>query len=281
LPAKENIPVHNINRGALHDFSGWGHRMGTAAPEVPHRHSYYEVILFFEGGGTDAIDFVNYPIYPCAVHFVKPGQVHMMGRAERSSGCNFRFMREYFYENETGAASFFREYPFFSPQAEMPVLQVAEPEFAVLRKLVQVYAESAAYAPADASRSLVRAMLQLLKPAFEQAVLVPHTPNHLSRFMMLVAQNFNEKRNVADYSEMLHITPNYLNELCTGHLGITAKALIEEQVMLEIKRLLFHTDLSVKEIAFRLNFDDPSYFVRRFKEKTGYTPAAFRTESRR
>jgi AraC-like DNA-binding protein len=79
---------------------------------------------------------------------------------------------------------------------------------------------------------------------------------------------------------MLHITPNYLNEVCTRDLGFSAKSLIEEQVMLEIKRLLFHTDLSIKEISFQLNFEDPSYFIRRFKEKNGMTPAAFRDASR-
>lgn len=204
----------------------------------------------------------------------------MMNRAKNSSGCNFRFLRSYFYENETGAAAFFREYPFFSLQAQQPSLKLPDDVFSALKKLVEAYDSSQGFASAEAQKSMIRALLQLVKPPFEQAQQLPSAPTSLQRFMMLVSQHFNEKRNVADYAEMLHITPNYLNELCSENLGVTAKALIEEQVMLEIKRLLFHTDLSIKEIAYQLNFDDPSYFVRRFKEKTGLTPAAFRTESR-
>lgn len=277
---KEQIPVHTIELGAQHDFSMWGHRHEGIAQEVPHRHDYYEFILFFEGGGTQAIDFINYPNYAGSAYFIKAGQVHMMNRSAISSGCNFRFRRSYFYENETGAAAFFREYPFFSLQSNQPVLKLSDEAFAVLKNLVNAYAESIHFASPDASKSIVRSMLQIIKSPFEQSLSLPQAPGHLQKFMMLVSQYFNEKRNVSDYAEMLHITANYLNELCTEKLGTSAKALIEEQVMLEIKRLLFHTDLSVKEIAYQLNFEDPSYFVRRFKEKTGLTPLAFRTQAR-
>lgn len=277
---KENIPVHTIELGALHDFSMWGHKHEGILQEVPHRHDYYEFILFFESGGTQAIDFINYPNYAGSAYFIKAGQVHMMNRASNSSGCNFRFQRSYFYENETGASAFFREYPFFSLQSNQPVLKLSDEIFSVLKNLVTAYSDSMNFASHDASKSIIRSMLQIIKTPFEQSLSLPQTPGHLQKFMMLVSEYFNEKRNVSDYAEMLHITPNYLNELCSENLGMTAKALIEEQVMLEIKRLLFHTDLSVKEIAYQLNFDDPSYFVRRFKEKTGFTPAAFRIESR-
>lgn len=278
---KENIPVHTIGHGPLHDFSYWGHRTEAYVPEVPHRHDYYEFLLFFEGGGTHAIDFVNHPISAASVHFIKAGQVHIINRADASSGCNFRFMRSYFYADETAAAAFFREYPFFSLQSPLAVLDLPADVFAALRDLVAVYAASAEFASPEASRALIRALLQLIKTPFEQAASLAPAPGPLQRFMMLLAQHFNETRHVADYAAMLHITPNYLNELCTEKLGSSAKALIDEQVWLEAKRLLFHTELSVKEIAHRLNFDDSSYFVRRFKEKTGFTPLEFRAGSRR
>lgn len=281
IDSKENIPIHTIGNGPQHEFSYWGHRTDAYVPEVPHRHDYYEFLLFFEGGGTHAIDFVNHPIDAASVHFIKAGQVHIINRANTSSGCNFRFMRSYFYGDETGAAAFFREYPFFSVQSPLPVLDLPPEVFAALRNLVAVYAESRKFASPKASRALIRAMLQLIKGPFEQTTSLPPAPGPLQRFMMLVAQHFNETRQVADYADMLHITPNYLNELCSQKLGTTAKALIEEQVWLEAKRMLFHTDLSVKEIAHGLNFDDPSYFVRRFKSKTGFTPLRFRKGSRR
>lgn len=276
----EQIPVHSLGRYGQHDFSLWESSSGSPLPEVPHRHDYYEFIVFLEGGGTQSIDFVNYPNEASSVYFIRPGQVHMMKRTSNSSGCNFRFLRTYFYDNETGAAAFFREYPFFSLQADLPQLKLSGEVFTALKKLIEVYHLSEKFASQETLKSLIRTMLQLLKRPFEQAQDTPQHPGTLERFMALVSSHFNETRAVADYASILNITPNYLNELCSGNLGLSAKALIDEQVMLETKRLLFHTDLSVKEIAFRLNFDDTSYFVRKFKEKIGLTPAAFRSSVR-
>lgn len=276
----EQIPVHKLGLTGQHDFSLWGKSPGVVSPEVPHRHDYFEFILFFEGGGTQSIDFVNYPNDTASVYFIRTGQVHMMNRSSNSSGCNFRFLRSYFYDNETSAAAFFREYPFFSLQATQPHLKLSEEVFAALRKLIEAYSLSEKIASQETLKSIVRSMLQLLKRPFEQSLDMPAKHGVLERYMALISSNFTEIRSVSDYAEMLHITPNYLNEVCSRDLGLSAKSLIEEQVMLEIKRLLFHTDLSIKEISFQLNFEDPSYFIRRFKEKNGMTPAAFRDASR-
>ncbi len=52
--------------------------------------------------------------------------------------------------------------------------------------------------------------------------------------------------------------------------------IINDRIILEAKRQLCYTDLNIKEIAFRLGFDDPSYFVKLFKRQTGILPAEFR-----
>ncbi len=52
--------------------------------------------------------------------------------------------------------------------------------------------------------------------------------------------------------------------------------IINDRIILEAKRQLCYTDLKIKEIAFRLGFDDPSYFVKLFKRQTGILPAEFR-----
>jgi len=46
--------------------------------------------------------------------------------------------------------------------------------------------------------------------------------------------------------------------------------------LLEAKRLLVHTNLSIKEIGGELGFEDPAYFVRYFKKNTETTPVEFR-----
>ena len=83
---------------------------------------------------------------------------------------------------------------------------------------------------------------------------------------------------VQDYAGLMAITEKYLNELCKKTAGKTASELIHERIILEAKRLLLHSDLNNKEVAYFLSFDDPSHFSKFFKRKTGRTPSQFRKE---
>ena len=84
---------------------------------------------------------------------------------------------------------------------------------------------------------------------------------------------------VAEIAKKLHVTPQNLNAIARKESGKAARELISQQVTLEAKRYLLHTDLTVSEIAFALKFSDPSHFVRYFRKVTGVTPQAFRSDS--
>jgi AraC family transcriptional activator of pobA len=94
---------------------------------------------------------------------------------------------------------------------------------------------------------------------------------------MLVNQHYVEKRLPKEYAAMLYVTPNYLNALCRDLLGKSAGQLIRDRILLEAKRLLVNTDISISEIAYRLNFKDNSYFTKFFKKYSGVTPEDFKT----
>ena len=85
-----------------------------------------------------------------------------------------------------------------------------------------------------------------------------------------------DKRQVQHYAAQLSVSPNYLNILTRKHLGKTALDLINERVLLEVKRLLLRTDLAISEIAWQSGFNELSYFSRFFKRHTEMTPIQFR-----
>lgn len=108
-----------------------------------------------------------------------------------------------------------------------------------------------------------------------------HVTNDLiNRFKELVNQHFKTNRSVSHYAELMATTPGHLNDTVKKMTGKTAGSIIHERVLLEAKRLLYHSYLSIKEISIQLNFEDPSYFNRFFRTHAGSTSEQFRNSIR-
>lgn len=97
-----------------------------------------------------------------------------------------------------------------------------------------------------------------------------------NRFMVLVNQHGSTCREVNFYAEQLCISTRYLSNIIHAVSGRTAKEIIDHSAIMEIKLLLQTTELSVQEIAYRLNFPDQSYLGRFFRKHTGESPTRYR-----
>ncbi|MDN3694758.1 AraC family transcriptional regulator [Chryseobacterium tructae] len=97
-------------------------------------------------------------------------------------------------------------------------------------------------------------------------------------FKKLVDQHFIHWKTVADYSSFLGISAKHLTEVVRIETGSTALRIIHERLLLESQYLLKHTTCSIKECAYQLGFESPSYFTRFFKNNTGMNPNAYRSQ---
>lgn len=95
-------------------------------------------------------------------------------------------------------------------------------------------------------------------------------------FGQLIARHMAEGWGVADYASALSVTAGHLNRICRAATGTSAGRHIEIAVMTEASRLLAFTQLPVTEVGYRLGFDDPSYFSRRFRALRGEAPSDYR-----
>lgn len=95
-------------------------------------------------------------------------------------------------------------------------------------------------------------------------------------FWELVGQRSTRQRDVQSYAEALCITPFYLSQVTRECFGETPKALIDRQVVLEIKALLSYSELPIGRIAERLCFEDASYLCRYFRRHTGQSLTGYR-----
>ena len=111
------------------------------------------------------------------------------------------------------------------------------------------------------------------------AVFDNHSLQLLSSFSTLMSRHHVRHREVSYYAGLLSITPDYLNKLCKQYWKTEAKKFISAKVVMAIKNCLTCTDLSVKYIATKLNFDDPSYMCRFFKKQTGMSPLEYRNNA--
>ncbi|WP_192349951.1 helix-turn-helix domain-containing protein [Algoriphagus sp. Y33] len=98
----------------------------------------------------------------------------------------------------------------------------------------------------------------------------------LRKFSQLVERHFKTHHSVSDYADMLFITPKNLSKKIKLLSNESPNNIIKNRIIHESKRLLVHTTLTVKEIAYQLNYDDVAYFIRFFSKSTGNSPTAFR-----
>jgi AraC-like DNA-binding protein len=100
----------------------------------------------------------------------------------------------------------------------------------------------------------------------------------LRKFDDLLLKHYLENKEVAFYAEKMNLTASHLSETIKTMTGKSAKKRIEDMLLLEAKSLLKQTDMSIKEITYWLGFEDPSYFVKFFKNAAGVTPLGYRQQ---
>jgi AraC family transcriptional regulator, transcriptional activator of pobA len=97
-------------------------------------------------------------------------------------------------------------------------------------------------------------------------------------FKVLLEAEFRVHHNVSFYINALNTTEKTLRNSTNILTGRSPSTLIQARLILEARRLLRQTSKSIKEIAFELGFEDPSYFTRLFSKKLGVSPNVFRRE---
>lgn len=137
----------------------------------------------------------------------------------------------------------------------------------------------------DALRALVSSMMCIIagiwQEKFDEARKNTMTTSTRSRmifenFIRLVSEYHTKYRNVGFYADKLCLTPKYLSKLIKTASGKSAPEWIDSYVILESKNLLKHSDITIKEIVYRLNFPNQSVFYKFFKARTGMTPSEYR-----
>ncbi|MFT4153018.1 helix-turn-helix domain-containing protein [Parafilimonas sp.] len=244
---------------------------------APHRNSGYKVALLLEGKMGGNVDFKKYEIAAPAVLFSSPEQVDHITSYKGVKMIHIAFSRDYLLNDVRATLSCWE--CMFS-QIVIPVINNKDfNELKTYAGLMQQEFVELRHQKDLVIRNLLNAFLitaaRLGTCKTKLAVMNATQNKILQQFRALVDDHFLSKTQVAEYADMIYITPGHLNDTIKIITGKTAKQFIDEKRITEAKRLLFWGELTAKQIAAHLNFEDDAYFNRFFKKHTGQTPLLF------
>lgn len=243
--------------------------------DKPHKHDFFIIVLFDNASGIHHIDFKDYVIGNRQVHILFPDQVHKWNIELKTTGYQLMIDKVFFEK----FSSYFRFS--FTNYINHPVIPLSDNDFNLLKYEFdairhELQAEQSLQDIIIARAGVIAAIVSKAAEQLFANAKVYQLNSRLNAFNLLIDQFFKEEKLVTFYASKLNVSANYLNILCKKDLNISATGLIRQRVLLEAKRLLRVTDLSIKEIAFELGFVDHAYFSNFFKSQTGVTPTAFK-----
>ncbi|MBM9502050.1 helix-turn-helix domain-containing protein [Leptospira sp. 201903071] len=245
-----------------------------------HRHTYFALFFFLEGSGFHTIDFQEYTIDADSLFFLKPGQVHSWKFTKPVRGFAFKVSPEFFADQGENV-SLLREYPFFQFAQSSPKIRIND-SLRLRSDFERLIEEKDSRSEKKMLLILSQVILLQTKKEYDSQQADEILPDStIILFQKLLEENFLKERNTSYYSGKIGIASNTLNRICHEELGKSAKSVIHERILLEIKRLLLHSNLNITQISWELGFADNSYFSRYFKLQTGISPEKFRDSGRK
>ena len=132
---------------------------------------------------------------------------------------------------------------------------------------------------AAAAQLLVWCARTALEKAHDHAITAAHADpglRHLRSFQALIDVHYRAHWSIARYAAQVGLTPGHLNAVCQRLANASALQLLQRRLMLEARRSLRYTSMSVQQVAADLGFFDAAYFSRFFARHAGCSPSHFR-----
>jgi AraC family transcriptional activator of pobA len=285
----ENIEIYNEKE------SFTGNRDGTFSiyayhddePEAmnriaPHRHTYYEVIFVKYGKGVHTIDFNDYNFQGPCLFLLHPANIHTINKEGSTGGGVLKFTKELFPADESQSHVGLC-YNVFDDIDVLPVIWLKQQEANELESIFdQIYQTFRRNEPfsLEIIASFLRIFLLKIYAIKKSGLLARLMQNNdllrFQRFQQLLEGNFKNYHEISFYAEKLAVTVRTLNNITGKISGRSPSELIKQRIVLEAKRLLHHSTLTIKEIAYEMGFEDSSYFIRFFKTNANASPQQYR-----
>lgn len=241
----------------------------------PHKHNnYFEIIYLSNATGTHTIDLETHSIKPPMVFLIRKDQMHCWDMQSEPSGYVVIIKKSFVDDSlDLEMKHLFSEISKSTciyPEDTVVIEQILE-------LMTNEYNSAKQIENNMVLEGMLKALLaKLIHVPKSQREQHQQQSNLFEAFKVHLNQSNKLVNSVGHYANLLNTTPQNLNAICRKENNMSATEFLSEHIVIEAKRLLIYTDLTVIEVAYSLGFSDNSHFTKYFKRFTGKTPSAFR-----
>jgi AraC family transcriptional regulator, transcriptional activator of pobA len=249
--------------------------------EKKERLACYEITWFKSGAGRITVDSNHYEIKNNSVYCFVPGQLRRYHIQDNTDGYRLSFSADFLCINTIQS----RIVTWLDSLGSDGTVAVLEADADMQREMEDITRRMEnEFVNYYLLRSEILAgLLNILIIYFSRKLQVTTTDMFVSkdkelvrRFKALLRTHFVTKKLVADYAGELCVTPNYLNRTVKKITGFTASHHIQQHIIFEAKKQAAHFNVSMKEIAYYLGFDNLAHFSKFFKNNSGMNFTSFK-----
>lgn len=247
----------------------------------PHRHSFYQII-WFKNAGKHFVDYKLHNHPKNSIYFLNIGQVHYFCKESKNDGLLFHFNDILFNKQEKDATHQF-QYSLFNELGK-PYIEFSEDEITDFKYLTKKLKYEIKEKPFKFNQQLyyylqiILLQIERQRQKTDNRILIDLHFEIAIQFKKAIESHKHEFNSIGYYSQLLGVSDKTLNTISKKYFKDTPANIIHQRKILEAKRLLSNAKLSVKEIAYLLGFEQPTYFTKYFKKNTKLTPKQFQKE---
>ncbi|UAB82941.1 helix-turn-helix transcriptional regulator [Zunongwangia sp. SCSIO 43204] len=242
---------------------------------------FFEIAFFESGTGSVIINQRKVPVKDNSIIFISPFQKRKWELVDHGLKFKILAFQEDFLNDFFADKLFTYRLLYFYQLDYSLLMQIDNDLFDKYNEQLSEIKTELIATKADSVhiiRSLLYYLLQKLNREYAQLnnlSIDSSTNNYAFEFKRLLEVHIKEKQRISDYTDLLNISRITLNKAVKKQFNVTATNLLKQRLLFEIKNSLIHSNNTIQEIAYQLNFSEPNHLMRFFKKQTGMTASEF------
>lgn len=248
------------------------------AADYAHRDDYYIFFFMEKGNASLLIDFKEYDIQANTVYYILPEQVHFLADHSADASAWVLIVDSSLVKDEY--KEIFERNSLFKNIIEPDETTIYDLQgcLSILERRLNPERQPTGR---NILHDLLSSYIGIIAEVYQKDFPVQVNKRRAIitfQFKSLLSANYQSLKSPSQYAAKLNISPIYLNEVVKATTGLTVSECIRNEIMVQAKRLLFHTNMSIKEIALELGYEDWAYFTRMFSKASLLSPTQFRAK---